>query len=76
MFSVLISIKCAWVEGVAKHSNTQLKTYTLNMNKIVKLSWVQDFDFHQFDNINVVPEPATMLALGAGLTAFVARRRK
>jgi hypothetical protein len=26
MFSVFISIKCAWVEGVAKHSNTQLKT--------------------------------------------------
>jgi hypothetical protein len=29
-----------------------------------------------YDNLNVVPEPATMAALGLGLAALLRRRRK
>jgi hypothetical protein len=32
--------------------------------------------FGAYDDLSAVPEPATMLALGAGLAALVARRKK
>lgn len=51
------------------------------MTNIVKLEWVQGPSFgHQFDNVTlnptVVPEPASMAALGFGAAALLRRRRK
>lgn len=45
---------------------------------LVKMEWLQESPFHQYDNIvlDVVPEPATFLALGVGLAALAAHRRR
>jgi len=61
---------------------TTLNTFLFTgMTNIVKLEWVQGPDFvHQFDNVTlnptVVPEPATMAALGLGAAAMLRRRRR
>ena len=56
-----------------------LETFNFTgFTNLTKVEWLQEFGFHQYDNINVsvVPEPATVIALMAGLGLLVARRRK
>ena len=56
-----------------------LETFNFSgFTNLDSVEWTQDAPFHQFDNIvvNVVPEPATVVALMAGLGLLVARRRK
>ena len=44
-------------------------------NSLLSLTWVQGPDSHQFDNIVIVPEPATVLLLACGLVGLGARSR-
>jgi hypothetical protein len=56
-----------------------LETFNFTgFNNLTSVEWLQEPNFHQYDNIvlNVVPEPATMVALIAGLGLLVARRRR
>ncbi|MBS1721984.1 MAG: PEP-CTERM sorting domain-containing protein [Armatimonadetes bacterium] len=55
-----------------------LHTFALaNMTNVVKMTLDDGANsWFQFDNINVVPEPTSMIALGAGVAALLRRRRK
>ena len=59
--------------------NVGLQTFNFaGFTNLTKVEWLQEGSFHQYDNINVsvVPEPATVLALVAGLGLLVSRRRR
>jgi hypothetical protein len=60
-------------------TNVGLETFNfVGFQNLTSVEWLQDGSFHQYDNIvvNVVPEPATMVVLIAGLGILVARRRR
>ena len=46
----------------------------LGFDGLSSVSWVQENSFHQFDNIAIVPAPATLALLG--LAGFAGRRRR
>lgn len=56
-----------------------LQTFNfVGFDNLTHVEWLQEGDFHQYDNIvvNVVPEPGTVIALLAGLGLLVSRRRR
>lgn len=58
-------------------NSENLETHMLNLNDLVKLEWDSgSIEWTQFDNVELVPEPATMIALGLGVAALARRRRK
>lgn len=47
-----------------------------DFSDVVAVSWAQgEYDFHQFDNVNV-PEPMSMLLFGTGLIGLLGARKK
>jgi hypothetical protein len=62
---------------VTLNGSENLKTYALNLTNLKSLEWdTGDINWVQWDNINLVPEPATMTALALGALALVRKRRK
>ena len=56
-----------------------LETFNFaGFTNLTKVEWLQDNNFHQYDNIvvNVVPEPGTIVALMVGLALLASRRRR
>lgn len=56
-----------------------LETFNFTgFDNLTKVEWLQEGNFHQYDNIvvNVVPEPASVIALLAGLGLLASRRRR
>ncbi len=65
-------------ESVRLNPSNVLKTYSLSlMTNIVSMDFQDDpSNTFQFDNINIVPEPATLIGAAVGLAAFLSRKRK
>lgn len=62
---------------VTLSGSENLKTYALNLSNLKSLEWdTGDLNWVQWDNINLVPEPATMTALALGALALIRKRRK
>ena len=58
---------------------SSMENYNVSsMNGIISMEIIGDSGFQppQIDNVQVVPEPGTMVAIGVGLAALVARRRR
>jgi len=70
---------------------SSFQTFSFNgFTDLLKVSWMQQADYHQFDNIVVtargggatggghapVPEPATILLFSTGIAGFIGTRRK
>ncbi len=59
------------------HNGTGIETFSfagMGFNGLSSVTWVQENAFHQFDNITIVPAPATLALLG--LAGFAGRRRR
>jgi hypothetical protein len=62
---------------VTLNGSESLKTYALNLTNLKYLEWDKgDPYFVQWDNINLVPEPASLSILGLGALALLRKRRK
>lgn len=72
---VFQSFTLASVDGVL---NTQTFTFGSEFSNLVAVSWANDADFHQFDNINVspVPAPAAIFLMGSSLLGLFGYRGK
>ncbi len=56
-------------------NSTGIETFNFSgFNGLSSVTWVQENAFHQFDNIAIVPAPATLALLG--LAGFAGRRRR
>jgi len=65
-------------QSVFVADGVNLQTYALNnMTNIVSLGWKSvEGRWTQFDNINIVPEPASMTVLGIAALAMMRKRRQ